>query len=399
MLVGDLQLDAGRGTEALDAYVQALAVASEDADRCRALLGCASSNRLIARVDDAFSGLAEAEPLAVARSDDRALAEIHYLRGNLHFARGHLVECRGEHELALVAARRVEAPEWQARALSGLADAQYMDCRMATAFSHFAGCVDLCEANDLTRIAVPNRVMMGHCRIYTCKFDLGLDDMRMAQEAAIRIGNRHAVMFATQSMGLCLVAAGRYAEADDIQANALEQARTLKARRYEAVILGHSAEVALSKGLRAEALALARRGREISEETGPGFAGPILYGLLALVEHKRRDQEAALAAGEVLLGQGSVGHNHFWFRRYAIERALLFEDWTEVDRQADALLLRMADEPLAYASYVAERGRQLARRGRGEATETDEERVRLLTAAAAGTDMRIDALGIALRQI
>jgi tetratricopeptide (TPR) repeat protein len=85
MLVGALQLDAGRGTEALEAYVQALAVSGEDADRCRTLLGCASSNRLIARVDDAFSSLAEAEPLAVARSDDRALAEIHYLRGNLHF--------------------------------------------------------------------------------------------------------------------------------------------------------------------------------------------------------------------------------------------------------------------------------------------------------------------------
>ena len=63
-------------------------MAGEDADRCRALLGCAASNRLIARVDDAFSALAEAEPLAVARGDDRALAEIHYLRGNLHFARG-----------------------------------------------------------------------------------------------------------------------------------------------------------------------------------------------------------------------------------------------------------------------------------------------------------------------
>jgi tetratricopeptide (TPR) repeat protein len=399
MLVGDLQLDAGRGTEALEAYVQALAVAGEDGDRCRALLGCASSNRLIARVDDAFSSLAEAEPLAVARSDDRALAEIHYLRGNLHFARGHLVECRSEHELALEAARRVEVPEWQARALSGLADAQYMDCRMATALSHFAGCVDLCEAHDLTRIAVPNRVMMGHCRIYTCEFDLGLDDMRIAREAAIRIGNRHAEMFATQSMGLCLTAAGRYAAADDIQVKALEQARTLKARRYEAVILGHSAEVALSKGLRAEALALARKGREISEETGPGFAGPILYGLLALVEDKRKDQEAALAAGEALLGQGSVGHNHFWFRRYAIERALLFEDWNEVARQADALLIRMSAEPLAYASVVAERGRYLVRRGLGEATDMDEEKLRLLSATAAEIGLRIDALGSALRQI
>ncbi len=397
MLVGALQLDAGRGTEALDAYVQAPAVAGEDADRCRALLGCASSNRLIARVDDAFSSLAEAEPLAVAHSDDRALAEIHYLRGNLYFARGHLVDCRSEHELALEAARRVEAPEWQARALSGLADAQYMDCRMATALSHFADCVDLCDAYDLTRIAVPNRVMMGHCRIYTCEFDRGLDDMRMALEAAIRIGNRHAEMFATHSIGMCLIAAGRYDEADDVQSKALEQARALKARRYEAMILGDSAEVALSKGLRTEALALARKGQEISEETGPGFVGPILCGLLALVEDKREDQEAALAAGEALLGQGSVGHNHFWFRRYAIERALLLEDWNEVTRQADALLLRMAAEPLAYASLVAERGHHLARNGRGEAT--DDAKLRLLSGAAAEIDMRIDALGSALRRM
>src|SRR6202011_5442878 len=123
-----------------------------------------------------------------------ALAEIHYLRGNLHFARGRLVECRSEHELALKAARRVEAPEWQARALSGLADAQYMDCRMATALVHFADCVDLCEANGLTRIAVPNRVMMGHCQIYTCAFDSGLEDMHVALEDAVRIGYRHAEM-------------------------------------------------------------------------------------------------------------------------------------------------------------------------------------------------------------
>ena len=399
MLIGDLQLDAGRGTEALEGYVRALTVASEDADRCRALLGCASSNRLIARVEDAFSSLAEAEPLAVVRSDDRALAEIHYQRGNLHFARGHLVECRSEHELALEASRRVAAPEWQARALSGLADAQYMDCRMATALSHFAGCVELCEASDLTRIVVPNRVMMGHCRIYTCKFDLGLEDMRLGREAAMRIGNGHAEMFATQSMGLCLTAAGRYADADDLQARALEQARTLKARRYEAVILGHTAEVALSRGLRAEALALARKGQEISEETGPGFAGPILYGLLALVEDKRKDQEAALAAGEALLGQGSVGHNHFWFRRYAIERALLLEDLNEATRQADALLARMSAEPLAYASVVAERGHYLVRRGSGEATEMDEDKHRLLRATAAETGWRIDALGSALRQM
>ena len=95
----------------------------------------------------------------------------------------------------------------------------------------------------------------------------------------------------------------------------------------------------------------------------------------------------------------AVGHNHFWFRRYAIERALLLEDWNEADRQADALLVRMAAEPLAYASIVAERGRYLVRRGLGETTDMDEEKFRLLSEATAEIDLRIDALGSALRQI
>lgn len=291
------------------------------------------------------------------------------------------------------------SPEWQARALSGLADAQYMDCRMATALRHFIDCVDLCEADGLTKIAVPNRVMMGHCRIYTCAFDLALDDMRSAKELALRIGNRHAEMFALDSIGFCLTAAGRYSEAENVQPQALELALALKARRYEAVNLCHSAEVALAKGLRTQALALARRGRETFEQTGPGFAGPMLWGFLALLEDRRKDQEAAIAAGETLLDGGAVGHNHFWFRRYAIERALLLEDWDEADRQADALLVRMADEPLPYSSWVAQRSKILARCGRGEATESDDNALKLILSAAAEADLRIDALTESLRRI
>jgi class 3 adenylate cyclase/tetratricopeptide (TPR) repeat protein len=399
ILLGDLHQDAGRGTDALEAYRRALGVAEIEADRCRALLGCAASNRLIARIDDAFLALDEAEPLANASRNDPTLAEIHYLRGNLYFARGNLPACRSEHEQALAASQRADSPQWQARALSGLADALYMDCRMATALRHFAGCVELCDVHGLTRIAASNRIMMGHCRIYTCNFDLGLSDMRLGLETAARIGNRHTEMFANQSLGLCLTAAGRYAEAADVLSKALEQARALKARRYEAVILANCAEVALINGRKAEALTLAREGRETSNEASPGFAGPILYGLLALLEDRHADQEIALAAGEALLAQGSVGHNHFWFRRYAIERALLFEDWEAADKQSDALLFRMTDEPLTYSSLVAERGRMLARRGRGEATGDDEDALRATLAAASAVGMRVNALGDALRRI
>jgi tetratricopeptide (TPR) repeat protein len=180
LLLGDLQSDAGRGTEALEAYTMAQATADSDADRCGALLGSAASNRLIARLDAASDALAEAEPLAASLCDDRALSETHYLRGNLHFARGRL---------------------------------------------------------------------------------------------------------------------------------------------------------------------------------------------------------------------SSVGHNHFWFRRYAIEHALLVQDWDAADRQAESLLLRTVDEPLDYASRIAERGRFLAERGRSGPGKLEETFTALIPLDA----MNIDVLSIALR--
>ena len=100
--LGRLQLDAGRGLEALEAYRNALNSGGPVQDRQRALIGCAAANRLLARIDDAFAALDEAEPLATASADDRALAEIHYLRGNLHFARGEIDACRHAHSSAFV---------------------------------------------------------------------------------------------------------------------------------------------------------------------------------------------------------------------------------------------------------------------------------------------------------
>lgn len=396
--LGDLQLDAGRGLDALEAYRSALDSGGSEQDRRRALIGCAAANRRLARIDDSFAALGEAEPLAIASADDRALAEIHYLRGNLHFARGELEACRDAHSSALRVAERFDAPEWRARALSGLADAQYMDCRMATALRHFSECVEICDANGLTRIAVPNRVMMGHCRFYVCEFDAGLDDMRKALETARRIGDRHAVMFAFQSIGWHLAAAGRYVAIGDVQAGALEQARALKARRYEASILAVTAELALVEGRREEALSLVRQGLAASDETSPRFVGPILFGLLALLEQDREAQEAAIAAGESLLAKGAFGHNHFWFRRYAIEQSLLTGEWDAAQRHANALLARMSSEPLPYSSIVARRGQLLARRGAGAATVEDENDLERLRAKAAEVDLRIDALGDALRR-
>jgi hypothetical protein len=230
-----------------------------------------------------------------------------------------------------------------------------------------------------------------------CEFEQSLAAMRKGLELAERIGNRHAQMFATQSLGMCLTAAGRYSEAEPFQLAALAQVRALKARRYEAIILAQSAEVAVVKGRRSEALALARAGRDISDETGPGFVGPLIQGLLALLGETRDESGAALAAGEAQLAKGAVGHNHVWFRRYAIERALHDEDWNEAEWQGDALHRRTAAEPLAYASCLATRARVLARRGRAEATQADEKDLEQALAMAAKADFRLHLLGDAMR--
>ena len=301
--LGRLQLDAGRGEDALEAFRTALAASNEEKDRLPALIGCAASNRLLAKIDDAFAALSEAEPSARAASDDRALAEIHYIRGNLRFARGEIEECRTAHAAALDVAERLGSPEWRARALSGLADAQYMDCRMATALGHFSECVELCDAAGLTRIAVPNRVMMSACRGYLFEFDASLDDARLALESARRIANSHGEMFALHSIGYSLTLMGRYGEASEAQSAALERARSLKARRFEAAILAVCAELALVEGRPAEARSLVREGLAASEETSPGFVGPVLFGLSALTEPTPEAQEAALAAGESLLAE------------------------------------------------------------------------------------------------
>jgi tetratricopeptide (TPR) repeat protein len=394
--LGGLRLDAGRGEDALEAFRTALAANRGEEDRLRALIGCAASNRLLARIDDAFAALSEAEPSARAASDDRALAEIHYIRGNLRFARGEIEECRTAHAAALDVALRLGSPEWRARALSGLADAQYMDCRMATALGHFSECVELCDAAGLTRFAVPNRRMMGHCRMYFCEFDAALADMRLALENARRIGDSHAEMLALHSIGYCLTLMGRYDEAPEVQSAALERARSLKARRFEAVILAVCAELALTEARPAEALSLLREGLAASKETSPAFVGPMLFGLSALTEPTPEAQEAALAAGESLLAKGAVGHNHFWFRRYAIEHALRILDWDAAERHSKALLVRMAPEPVTYATYLARRGQLLARIGRGAASEGDAAELSELRLSAAAVGLRIDALGEAL---
>jgi tetratricopeptide (TPR) repeat protein len=307
-----------------------------------------------------MTALAGAEPIARDNGLMPELTELHYLRGNLHFARGETELCRAEHAKAHEGAIQMADHAWEARALSGLADADYLQGAMRTACERFTRCVALCDSHGLVRFAIPNRVMVGHCRIYLNEFDAGMQDMRAAHDAAVRLSNRHAQMFATQSTGLLLISCGRLEEALPHLEESLLQAQALGARRYEAVILGHLAESHSLLGKAPDAQRVLAQALLLARETGMGFCGPMILGLLGYLSEDAATRDLAYAEAETLLAAGCGGHNYFHYYRCAIADALARGEWAGMLRHAEGLATFTRHEPLPYSDFLIRRARVLA---------------------------------------
>ena len=382
LLRGRLWCESGEGKPGVEAYTVALTAAREPAERCRALIGIAAGHRLIAGVDAALAALAEAEPLAHAYGLTRELTELNYTRGNLHFARGDIAACGAAHEAALASARALDDPTWEARATSGLADAAYAEGRMRTALARFRHCVALCDAHGLTRVAIPNRVMVGHCRIYMSEFDAGIADMEAGRALAMQVGDRHAEMFTLESQGMLLAFCDRFADAGPLLERGLALAEAIGARRYQSTILLAMAEAALGLGRTGEAHERVERALALARETGMRFCGPLVLGLKARISDDARDREHCRAEAETLLAQGCVGHNSIGYYRYAIEDALARCEWWRGLEHAGALESYTAAEPLPYSDFLIARGRLLVKlASRPDDSVLHEELARLIAEA------------------
>ena len=300
---GRLRCDAGEGAPAVEAFTRALAATSDPVERCRALLGLAAGHRLIANVDEALAMLAEAEPIATRHGLTRELAELHATRGNVQFARGDNAACRAAHEAGAVHARALGDPALIARALSGLADAHYATSRMRTALARFDECVALCEAHGLARIAIPNLVMGGFCRMYMSEFDAGIEKMRAGHALARRVGDRHSEMFGLEALGVLLAFRGHYVEAEPVCSRALALAESLGARRYQALLLCVLAETRFMQGDLEGARERNARALVLARETGMPFCGPLVLALAARMLEAGPERERCRDEVLAMLGQ------------------------------------------------------------------------------------------------
>jgi tetratricopeptide (TPR) repeat protein len=284
-------------------------------------------------------------------------ARSHFLRGNLLFPRGHIEGCVGEHRRGLELARRAGSAELEAMALGGVGDAEYMRGRMISAHEGFRRCIELARQQGLGRIEVANWPMAALTRWYTGDSAGALDDALAAIAAAAKVGHpraeiigHHAAYFCRREM-LEADAASRHVE------EALTLAQRLGARRFEAQALAFRGELQRTAGRRAEALRDVGEALTISRETGMGYIGPMILGILTLAADDPQVRSDALAEGEALLMAGSASHNHLQFRRDAIDACLYVEDWGGAELHGAALETYTRQEPLPWSRFFVARGR------------------------------------------
>ncbi|HSO07016.1 MAG TPA: AAA family ATPase, partial [Pelomicrobium sp.] len=372
----------GHLDRALAAYQEAMAGEVEPGQRAQALIGTAHCLRLLDRYAEALANLDEAEPLAAADDDAHALAEIYTLRGDLHFPQGKWDACLAAQERALAYAARALDPTLQARALSGLGDADYLEGRLLTARRHFERCIEVARAHHLARVESDNLVMLGAIDYMCLDTRRGLEHCRAAAELAVRIGNPRALMLSRDVGCVIHLYRGEPVEAERQAEGALEISRRLGMRRFEAEQLTGQGEALFLQGRQAEGEALVEAGYRLARETGLSYIGPWILGVLAKVTASPARRREALAEGERLLAAGCVSHCYLHFYQLAIDVALEDRQWEEAERYGAALEAYFAREPLPWSRFFAARGRALAAFGRGARDRGTMEQLRSLAAEA-----------------
>lgn len=361
MQVGTLQRDLGKGEPALASFTRAQEAAADDRQRAAAMIGMASANRLLGRVAVGLELAETLGPMVEQIGDDRMAAEFFFLRGNLAFAASDLALCKASHQAASAAAERAGSVEWRIRALGGLGDAAYVEGNLVTARTCFGECADLADQHGFIRIASPNRGMQANCQLFFMEIEQAERQYKLALSGAQRIGDQYLEMFAKECTAFGLWVADRNGDVARAANEALALSRALKADRFTYILLACVASASRQRLPTDELLALCREALELAERTSMTFAGPLVYGVYALVEPDPKRQVELLRLGEALMEKTSMAHNRVYFLRSAIDWAIERSNWGEALRYADILESYFdVREKLPYVDLLVSRARLAA---------------------------------------
>jgi len=353
LLQGETLREQGRNAEALDAFTRARDAAEGEHEAARASYEMATVHRLLSQGDAAWQALDVAEPVAHKLGETRWLSGIHYLRGNLCFARGDGAGCARQHQQALDLALACGDALCEAQALSGLGDAHYAAGRMHSALAAFERCVAACERAGALRFAIMNRAMVGWCCCWHGRTEDCRRELQAAGEAAVALSHRNAEVMVTESLGLTLSWMGDAQALPTLQ-RAVQLSQQVGMKRFELISRVGLAGVLRRGGQRDEALAMARQAwRQCQEVNGQAFAGPLVQVEIAMNTPDAGEAETALQQAESMLGQGAVAHNHLCALPEAMRLRLAQGRHDEVLRLAGLLEAFVQDEPNLWATHHA----------------------------------------------
>lgn len=333
---------------------------------CQTYIGMVETARTIDSQDDDFAHLYRAHHIALQHNLVDELASIHFLWGSLLFTRGKLDACLEQHQLSCKYAERTRSPYLQARALSGLGDAYYMDGRMLSAYDNYHRCIQLARDYAFDEITASNLYMRGMTLFYRNHLQSGLQDCIDAVTTAVRVGHKRAEILARSGCVAWIL----YEMADFDRAYheldlALRLTRDIGGRRFEPNSLSFQAKILAHRGDRAKAAEYARESVAVCRATGMTFLGPMALAALAIATDDEAEREEALAQGWSVLRQNTLCHNQFWFHREAIDVFLAVGQPDRMEEHARALEAYTAAEPLPWSRFHIARARALAAHLRG----------------------------------
>ena len=366
-LEGDMLRATGATAESIEVFRATVELATDDAERCRALVGLAEGLAIIEAHDELQRILAQAEEIAENLDLLTELSIINHLRGGMYFFKGEDEKCLATCNTALEYARKTETPEVIAHALSGLADAMYCRGRFHSANRYYSECIEFSRQHGLGRVLAANLSMRGYTFRYLNDPESALQDYREALDLAVRTRHLRAESVACYA-GLYLAEMGEPEEGEALLRRGLAISQSLGSSMLQGAALTALSRLILKIGDRREALAFARESLGLlrDSESGMAFRGASALGALVLSTDDDDERRAALAEGKNLLLEHAMGHNHFNFCEDGMDSCLQNGDWDEIEWIAKHLHDYTREEPLPYSDFVIARARALAAFGRGD---------------------------------
>ena len=358
-LRGDVLRDAGETDRSIEAFRAAHENAPDNAARCRALIGIAAGLRVLGQADETLVILDQAQPLAEAGELALERARIHYLRGGAAFIDGNSELCEREQQQTLNHARTAGSAEIEAQAYSGLADSHYMDGRMISSYTNYARATEIAKAENFISVQAANVPGVGHTLVFRARLTDARDALAEGLELIQRVGHYRAEGIVRLNYAVLLAEFGDLDEGLKQTDKAGVVVQRIGAKVWEPMVWKVRARLLLYQGEDSEAISAARQGAALARETSRALLGPWCLGVLALACDDPVERRAALDEGEAMLSERTVGHNHLWFYRDAIDASLDAGDLDSAERYAGLMEEFTRPEPLPWSDLFIERGRAL----------------------------------------